>query len=218
MVNKATDDRVSLQGWGRQRVVKHLWGRGLLHEQLAALAGPLATNLTLNEKLGGNNVQPLADVFTHAHHGLTALWRWAVGVLRLDVLINAGQMGGQRFAFGTTAWRLVGRWGAWSAVLQGSKLGSKLGFQVGLVGSKSLFKQAALLRVHALGFGTKFPGLELGQLEGDALDLRVTPLDGLGLRVDLFGLLCDVLGLLCELFGLLADVQQHLRRQVGQLV
>ena len=49
-----------------------------------------------------------------------------------------------------------------------------------------------------------------GQLERDALDLGVTPLDGLGLRVDALALLADV-------FALLGNVSQHFLGYGGQV-
>ena len=55
-----------------------------------------------------------------------------------------------------------------------------------------------------------FHCLEPSELEGNALDLRVAPLDRPRLRVELLALLTDV-------FALLTDVGQHLRRQLGQL-
>ncbi len=67
---------------------------------------------------------------------------------------------------------------------------------------QGFFKDAQLLGVHALGLGAEFPGFEPSQLERDAIDLRVAPLDGLGLGVNVP--------------ALLADVRQHLRCHGGQ--
>ena len=58
---------------------------------------------------------------------------------------------------------------------------------------------APLLSTHALGLGTELPSLQARQLEGDALNLGVAPLDGLGISVDAFGLLGNVLTLLVDL-------------------
>jgi hypothetical protein len=63
-------------------------------------------------------------------------------------------------------------------------------------------------RPHRLG--AELPGLQPGELERNALDLGVAPLDGLGLRADSLGLSVDVL-------GLLGSVGQHLRCEVGPI-
>ena len=52
--------------------------------------------------------------------------------------------------------------------------------QVGLVGGQGLGEEFTLLGAHALGLGAELPGFEQRQPEGDLLDLRVAPLDGLG--------------------------------------
>ena len=80
----------------------------------------------------------------------------------------------------------------------------------GLVSGTGLIEERALLGVHGLGLGAKLPGLEPSQLERDALDFGVPPLDGLGLRVDALALLVDV-------FALLTDMGQHLRGHPGQI-
>ena len=51
----------------------------------------------------------------------------------------------------------------------------------GSFGGEGLLEDLALLGVHALGLGAEPPGLQPGELERDALDLGVAPLDGLGL-------------------------------------
>ena len=117
----------------------------------------------------------LADVFAHALHRLATFTR---GVLGLDACVYTRQMFGQwlalGFAFGS---RLLGHWGR--------RLGSSLqrrqpGFQIGHVGRQGLGEELALLGAHALGLGAEAPVLQPRQLEGDLLDLRVAPLDGLG--------------------------------------
>jgi hypothetical protein len=116
----------------------------------------------------------------------------------------------QCFALGAAALLVLGCASAWGAVRGAALQGSELRLQARVVGGEGLFEDLALLGVHGFGLGTEPPGLELGELERDALDLGVTPLDALGLRVELLGLRVDVL-------GLLPDVGQHLRRQLGQL-
>ena len=112
----------------------------------------------------------------------------------------------QGFALGLAAWLLV-----WcGAAFGGGRLqGCELGLQAGLVGSERLIEERALLGVHGFSLRTELPGLQPGELEGDALDLGVAPLDALRLRVDALALLADV-------FALLADVGQQLRRHLGQ--
>ena len=91
----------------------------------------------------------------------------------------------------------------------------ELGFQAGLVGSPRLIEQRALLGVHGLGLGAELPGLQPGELERDALDLRVAPLDGLGLRVDALALIADVSVALVELLALLSNALEHLLGRSG---
>ena len=135
---------------------------------------------------------------------------------------------GQRVSSGSMRWSTRGRWAgsasrlgwrrgclsgcpnAWGVGCGGALQGLELGLQAGLVGGECLLEDLTLLGVHALGLGAELPVLQPRQLEGDALDLRVTPLDGLRLRVDPLVLLADV-------SALLADVGQHLRGECGQL-
>jgi hypothetical protein len=103
----------------------------------------------------------------------------------------------QCFTLWLAAWLLV--WClpvlGWQSGLQGSQLR----LQAGLIGRQCLLEDGALLGVHALGLGTKLPGLQSGQLERDAFDLGVAPLDGMGVGVDAFGLRGNMLALLADL-------------------
>ena len=155
-----------------QRVVEDLRSGGLLQQELAALARPLATDLALHQELRRDDVEPLADVLAHAHHGLAALRRRAAGVLGLDVLVHARQMGRRCLALGLAAWLLV----CCGAACGGALQRGELGFQAGLVLGACLLEQRALLGVHRFGLGTELPGLQPGQLERDALDLGVAQL------------------------------------------
>ena len=87
----------------------------------------------------------------------------------------------QRFALWLAAWLL-----AWCVpALGGVGLqGSQLRLQAGLISGQCLLEDGALLGVHAFGPGPKLPGLQFGELERDALDLGIAPLDRLGIRVD----------------------------------
>jgi hypothetical protein len=208
VVHEAADDRVGLQARRGQRVVKDLRGGRLLHQELAAAAGPLAADLALHEELRRDDVQSLADVLAHAHHRLAAFGRWAMGVLGLDALLHARQMGRQWFALGLAFAVLLGLLlgcAAASASLQGGELG----LQAGLVSGQGFFEDVALLGVHGFSPGAELPGFQARQLERDAFDLRVAPLDGLRLGVDAPALLADVA-------ALLVDVSQHLRGDGGQ--
>lgn len=142
----------------------------------------------------------------HAHHRLAALRRRAVGVLRLDALLHARQVWRQCLALGLAALLLL--WSTPACAGAGLQSG-ELRFQAGLIGRQRLFEDLALLRVHALGLGAELPRLQPRELERDALDLRVAPLDRLRLRVDTLALFANVLALLC-------DVSQHSRRRLGQ--
>ena len=115
----------------------------------------------------------------------------------------------QCLAFGLAALLVLGCASAWGSVRGAALQRGELSFQARLVGGEGLLEDVALLGVHALRLRTEPPGLELGELERDALNLRVAPLDALGLRVDALVLRVDVL-------GLLPDVGQHVRGQLGQ--
>jgi len=197
MIDKPTDHGVGLQGRRWQRVVKDLGRSTLLHHQLAALADPFAPNLALHEELRRHNVQPLADVFSHAHHGLAAFWRWAVRVLGLHPAVYPRQVCRQCFALGLAAWLLV-----WCTGVYGGGCGlqgRQLRLQAGLISGQCLLEDGALLGVHALGLGAKLPGLQARELKRDALDLGVSPLDGLRIRVDPSSLRSNVPALLVDL-------------------
>ena len=129
--------------------------------------------------------------------------------MRLDALLHARQVCRQCLALGLAALLVLGCAAAWGAVRDTALQGSELGLQARLVGGEGLLEDLALLGVHALAPGAEPPGLQLGELERDALDLRVAPLDALGLRVDPLAQRIDVL-------GLLPDVGQHLRGQRRQ--
>ena len=182
MVDEAADDRVRLQARRWQRVVEDL-GRGrLLHQQLAAPAGPLAADLPLHEELRRHDVQPLADVLAHAHHRLAALGRRAVRVLGLDALVHARQVCRQCLALGLAAGCLSGarRLGRRLRACSAASWASRLAWSAAQV-SSNIARCSAFMR---FGLGAELPGLEPRQLERDALDLGVAPLDGLRLRVD----------------------------------
>ena len=138
-----------------------------------------------------------------------------MGVFGFDALVHARQVGRQCFALGLAAGLTVGcigaRGGVWSGVWSGALQGRELSLQAGLVGGERLLEVIALLGVHALGLGAELPALQQRQPEGDVLDLRVTPLDGLRLRVDPLVLLANVSALFADVFALLANVSQHLR-------
>ena len=71
--------------------------------------------------------------------------------------------------------------------------------QTGLISGQRLLEDGALLGVHAFGLGTELPGLQACELERDAFDFGIAPLDGLGIGVDAFGLSCNMLTLLANM-------------------
>src|SRR6478735_660657 len=123
--------------------------------------------------------------------------------------VHARQVLRQCLALGLAALLVLGCASAWGSVRGTALQGGELSLKARMVGGEGLFEDLALLGVHALGLGTEPPGLQPGELERDALDLGVAPLDAARLRVDPLVLRIDVL-------GLLADVGQHLRCQLGQ--
>ena len=99
------------------RGVRHQTGRGhafvddmrlyrFLHQALAALAGPLASDMAVHEELRRNNVQALAHVLANTHHGLAAAARRA---LWLVVVFHPLEMLWQSLALGLAAGVGVGR-------------------------------------------------------------------------------------------------------------
>ncbi len=110
----------------------------------------------------------------------------------------------------------LGEHGRQGAVRGAALQGGELGLQTRTVGGEGLLEDIALLGVHALGLGAEPSSLQLGQLERDALDLGVAPLDTLGLRAHPRVQRVDVLGLLGDVLGLRGDVGQHLRGQPRQ--
>jgi len=131
--------------------------------------------MAVHEEPSWDDVQALAHVFADTHHGLAAVTGrdfW------LMVVVHPSKVLGQGLAFGLAAG--VGVWRV-ARHVEGGLQCFELGLKVGLVGGKSLFKQLALLCIHAFGLGRELTGLEAAQLKGDAGDLGIPELDGLGL-------------------------------------
>ena len=126
----------------------------------------------MHEELGRHDIEPLAHVFSDAHHRLAALRRGASGVLGFVAVNDAAQVLGQLLAARLALGRRLWLW-RWHMALQDLQLG----LQVRLVLGQDVLKHLALLGVHGLGAGTELPGLQARELEGDALDLGVLELD-----------------------------------------
>ena len=100
MVDEAADQGVRHQAGGGHATVDDLRRHGLLHQQLAAAAGPLTTDMAVHEELCRHDIQPLAHVLAHAHHRLAAIRRRAGGVLGLVLVFDTHQVFGQGLALG----------------------------------------------------------------------------------------------------------------------
>ena len=170
---------------------------------LAALARPLAVDMAVHEELRRHDVELLAHVFAHAHHGSAAPGRRAGCVLGLVMVLHTAQMLGQRLPLGL-------------APLLGLCLGLRgqlglqllqLRLQARLVLGQRLLEHAALLGVHGFGLGAELPSLQPRQLEGDLLELGVLELDGLLVLLDLPGLRGNVLQHAGRHFGHCARAQ-----------
>ena len=86
-------------------LVNDLWIHRFLYQGLAAVAGPLAPNVVVHEKLSWDDVQALGHVFADTHHCLaTTTGR----VLWFMVVVNTFEVLGQGLAFGIA--RGVGVW------------------------------------------------------------------------------------------------------------
>lgn len=71
-----------------------------MDQSLAALAGPLATDVAVNEELSWDDVQALAYVFANTHHGLAAT---TCRALWLMVVVHPFEVLRQGLAFWLTA-------------------------------------------------------------------------------------------------------------------
>jgi hypothetical protein len=172
-VHEPADQHVRRKARGGDTVVNDLGCCRLLHQELAALAHPLATDLALNEELRRNDVQALADVLADAKHRLAAGAGRALG---LHDLIDPREVRWQGLALGLAfGWALLWRWLRGALGLQRFQLRLK----AGLVRGQRLLEDLALLCVHALGLRAESPRPQPCELEGDLLDLRIAPLDGL---------------------------------------
>jgi hypothetical protein len=122
-------------------------------------------------------------------------------------MFHAHQVFGQGLAF-----RLVLGFGCSCWLSEWDGLGLQriqLGLQTRFISGQGLFEQLTLLGVHGFGAGGELPGLQAGQLEGDALDLGIFELDGaiaLG----------DELIAFRDGLALRSDVRKHLRGHFGQ--
>jgi hypothetical protein len=68
VVHEAANQRVCHQSAGSNATVNDIRLGRLLVQRLAALANPLAIDVTMHEELGRNNVQLLTDVLANAQH------------------------------------------------------------------------------------------------------------------------------------------------------
>jgi hypothetical protein len=168
VVYEAADQRVRHQPAGGDAAVHHVGLGGFLAQPsftllLAALAGPLAVDVAVDEELGRDDVQLLADVLANALHGLAALGCRAGGVRGLVAVLHALQVFGQCLAARLGAWCLRGLGRLGQAALQFGQLRLQAGFVLG----QRVFEQRALLRRHGLGLGAELPALEPGEFEVD---------------------------------------------------
>ena len=168
VVDEAADHRVGQQARRWQPLSMICGGGRLLHQQLAALARPLAADVPVHEELRRHDVQPLADVLAHAHHRLAALRRRAAGVLGLDALVHARQVRRQCLALGLAALLVLGALapGAPSGVLlcRAASWASRLAWSAAKVSSKISRCSAFMRSVLA----PNFQAFSRGELEGDA--------------------------------------------------
>lgn len=98
MVGEAADERASQQPASVQASINDLGDGSLLLQHLAAAAGPLAVDVTVHEKLGRDDVQPLANVFADTRHGAATALVWPGGVCRLVTMFDTTEVLGQRLA------------------------------------------------------------------------------------------------------------------------
>ena len=105
VVNEAAHGRVRHQAGRGHALIYDLWLHRLLHQGLAALAGPLAADVAVHEELGWDDVQALTHVFADSHHGLAAVtgraFRLMVVVYPFEVLVQGLAFG---FAAGVGVW------------------------------------------------------------------------------------------------------------------
>ena len=132
----------------------------------------------MHEELGRHDVQPLADVLTHALHRLATVRRRAVGVFGLVMVFDPAQMIGQRLATRPALGRSIGRCSVLAARLL------QLRQQACLVLGQRLLEEGALLGAHRLGLGTEAPRLVACQLERELLDALLLELVVAGQALD----------------------------------
>jgi hypothetical protein len=144
--------------------------------------------VAVHEELCRNDVQALTHIFANTHHHLAAAARRALGLV---VVLHPFEVLRQGLALWLTAGVDVDIWGG-ARHLECGLQRCELGLKVCLIGRHRLFKQLALLGIHAFGLGRELAGLEAAQLKGDAGDLGIPELDGLGLRLDSSALLANV--------------------------
>ncbi len=194
MVHEVADQGVRNETGGRHSALDDLRRCCLLHQALAAAARPFAVDVTVHEELCRDDVQALADVFADTRHGATARRVRAVGARRFVVMFFAPQVFGQRAAtrFG---FAVVTRAGWRRSSAPGLV---ELGLQTGLILNQRFFEEPTLFGAHCLGLGAELPGLQLGELEGDLLNLGVLELELAVLAAQalqhLLGECCDGLG------------------------
>ena len=195
MIDEAADQHVRDQSRGRNALVDDLGSDGLLHQCLAAPAGPFAADVAMHEELGRHDIELLGDVLANARHRLAATRSRTDGASRFMLVVDASQMIGQeRMSWPDSG--LLLRQGRRRCALLALKR-CQLCLQAGLVFGQRLLEHLALPGVHALGPGSEPVSLQASELEHDAFDLHVLEPDQLRLLGDERVLLVDAREHLC---------------------
>lgn len=157
------------QGRRGDALVDHRRGNRGLHQRAARRAAPLAANVALHGEHTRRVVEFLCDILAHPLQRLAAA---AGGVLGFVVHVSTRQPLGQGCALGLLALRI-----AFGLSRQRGLQGGQLLVDGGDVAVHRLVEQHALLAAHLLAAAVELQALELGELEGEFVDLCVTPDD-----------------------------------------
>lgn len=164
VIGELVQDHPGQQRGGGQAAVDDRGGHRGSGDRFAGAAGVLRTDVADDPELGGDDVQLFADLFADQDPFLTALATG--GGLRFVPHLDAGEMIGQGLATGPRA-RCTGVLRCRGGGLFESNLQGRF------VGGQGLFEQVPLHTVQGFALLAIAQAAQMGQLQGQGLDLEV---------------------------------------------
>ena len=177
MIQIFADDEPDQQADGRHAAVDHGGGNLGGGHALTGPAGVLRADVAMHDELRRDDVELFTHILADFNQRRTAFA--ASARFRLMPMFDARQVIGQWLPTGAFAFAFGAGLG-----LRGGLFG--FGFAGGNVGGQSFLKQVALFRVQRLALGAETDAAQMGEFEGERLDLGFGVLEG-GVQPEGFG-------------------------------